>query len=295
MSGNFSVMSSKSRWRASKSFWITMAIWLLILIIALSSGGFVGWLVAFALFVIISALYSLITGRPSWMGLPRRKSAGAAVGVGLATLIAGSMMLPPTEPAPSGIVPLAEMNNAATTSPTPSASPTPRYVLLEECFDDGESVQEGSKTLVCTLDDEDVLVWMGEAESTTLLAQRAEEKLVEAKRVAEEKVAVEKAQAQKAAEEKAAEEQAAAEAAAVAKAAADESARVAAEQAAQQAAQEAAQQQAPPIQPPVQAPAAVFYQNCAAARAAGAAPLYRGDPGYRDKMDGDGDGVACER
>ena len=38
----------------------------------------------------------------------------------------------------------------------------------------------------------------------------------------------------------------------------------------------------------------VFYPNCAAARAAGAAPLRRGEPGYRPAMDRDGDGVACE-
>ena len=37
-----------------------------------------------------------------------------------------------------------------------------------------------------------------------------------------------------------------------------------------------------------------YYKNCAAARAAGAAPLYRGQPGYREQMDGDGDGIACE-
>ncbi|MGW6258632.1 excalibur calcium-binding domain-containing protein [Streptomyces sp. NPDC055085] len=43
------------------------------------------------------------------------------------------------------------------------------------------------------------------------------------------------------------------------------------------------------------APAAgAFYENCDAARAAGAAPLHRGDPGYRDELDRDGDGVACE-
>ena len=36
------------------------------------------------------------------------------------------------------------------------------------------------------------------------------------------------------------------------------------------------------------------YANCAAVRAAGAAPLHRGDPGWSDRMDGDGDGVACE-
>lgn len=300
MSGNFSVMSSKSRWRPSKSFWITVAIWLLVLIIALPSVGFIGWLVLFALFLVISALYSLITGRPSWLGLPRRKSAGAAVGVGLVALIAGGMMLPATEPAPTAIAPLAEVNAAVTTSATPSPSPTPspapKYVLLEKCVENGESVVEGSDTFVCTLDDEGVLVWMGESDSQKLVAQRAEEKRVEVKRVADEKVAAQKAATEKVAAEKAATEKAAAQEAAAAKAAADETARVAAEQAAQKAAQEqAAQEQAPAIQPLVEVPAAVYYANCTEAKAAGAAPLYRGDPGYRSKMDGDSDGVACER
>lgn len=36
------------------------------------------------------------------------------------------------------------------------------------------------------------------------------------------------------------------------------------------------------------------YRNCRAARAAGAAPLYIGQPGYGPHMDGDGDGIACE-
>lgn len=38
----------------------------------------------------------------------------------------------------------------------------------------------------------------------------------------------------------------------------------------------------------------VYYDNCRAARAAGAAPLRAGQPGYRPGLDGDGDGVACE-
>lgn len=41
-------------------------------------------------------------------------------------------------------------------------------------------------------------------------------------------------------------------------------------------------------------PAHVYYANCTEAEAAGAAPLYRGHPGYRPELDGDGDGVACE-
>lgn len=36
------------------------------------------------------------------------------------------------------------------------------------------------------------------------------------------------------------------------------------------------------------------YSNCSAARAAGAAPLHRGDPGYAAHLDRDGDGAACE-
>ncbi|MEN0129585.1 MAG: DUF1524 domain-containing protein [Brevundimonas sp.] len=38
----------------------------------------------------------------------------------------------------------------------------------------------------------------------------------------------------------------------------------------------------------------VYYQNCDAVRAAGADPIYAGDPGYSRKLDRDGDGVACE-
>lgn len=37
-----------------------------------------------------------------------------------------------------------------------------------------------------------------------------------------------------------------------------------------------------------------YYRNCDAARAAGVAPLHRGEPGYREPMDADSDGVACE-
>ena len=40
-------------------------------------------------------------------------------------------------------------------------------------------------------------------------------------------------------------------------------------------------------------PHRVHYANCAAVRAAGAAPLHRGEPGYRSGLDPNGDGVAC--
>lgn len=40
--------------------------------------------------------------------------------------------------------------------------------------------------------------------------------------------------------------------------------------------------------------ASVHFANCSQARQAGAAPIRRGEPGYRPKLDRDGDGVACE-
>jgi len=36
------------------------------------------------------------------------------------------------------------------------------------------------------------------------------------------------------------------------------------------------------------------FRNCAAARAAGAAPVRRGQPGYGPHLDRDGDGIGCE-
>lgn len=38
----------------------------------------------------------------------------------------------------------------------------------------------------------------------------------------------------------------------------------------------------------------VYYQNCDAVRAAGAAPIHSGDPGWQQKFDRDHDGVGCE-
>lgn len=56
----------------------------------------------------------------------------------------------------------------------------------------------------------------------------------------------------------------------------------------------------PPVRTTAEAPPAepdnssVYYKNCSAAKAAHAAPLYAGQPGYRSELDRDHDGVACE-
>jgi len=36
------------------------------------------------------------------------------------------------------------------------------------------------------------------------------------------------------------------------------------------------------------------WRRCDDARAAGTAPIYRGEPGYREGLDADNDGIACE-
>ncbi|WP_018762297.1 excalibur calcium-binding domain-containing protein [Arthrobacter sp. 135MFCol5.1] len=134
--------------------------------------------------------------------------------------------------------------------------------------------------------------------STVHLGVKSLEKIA-AEKAAAEKAAADKAAADaaaKAAAAKAAADKVAADKAASDKAAADQAAaaKAAADQAAAAAAQQAAQAPAPAAVPAAPAPAA-YFANCTAANAAGAAPLYRGQPGYRSALDRDGDGVACER
>ena len=50
----------------------------------------------------------------------------------------------------------------------------------------------------------------------------------------------------------------------------------------------------PTSNPPAVAQNDVYYQNCDDARAKGAAPVYRGQPGYRAGLDSDNDGIGCE-
>ena len=51
---------------------------------------------------------------------------------------------------------------------------------------------------------------------------------------------------------------------------------------------------APKVTKPAPSQASVYYKNCTAARAAGAAPVYVGQPGYGSHLDKDRDGIGCE-
>ena len=50
----------------------------------------------------------------------------------------------------------------------------------------------------------------------------------------------------------------------------------------------------PLVSTPKTTAASTYYANCSEARAAGAAPLHQGEPGYSPRLDRDGDGIACE-
>ncbi|ALD95078.1 excalibur calcium-binding domain-containing protein [Corynebacterium ulcerans] len=48
--------------------------------------------------------------------------------------------------------------------------------------------------------------------------------------------------------------------------------------------------------PPAPAPTQdVYFSSCKEARAAGYSHMRRGEPGYRSGLDGDNDGIACDK
>ncbi|GEM00153.1 thermonuclease family protein [Cellulomonas terrae] len=111
---------------------------------------------------------------------------------------------------------------------------------------------------------------LGGAASALALLRASEEQRVEAERVA-------------------------AEAAAAAAAAADEAARQAQAVADAEAARIAAGTATVQKAPAATSGGSVSYKNCDAVKAAGAAPILAGQPGYSSKLDKDGDGVGCEK
>lgn len=164
---------------------------------------------------------------------------------------------------------------------------------------DGKSIMLKKNWLVMSQDPTD---GTSVAEGSTVhLGVKSLEKIAEEKAAAEKAVA-DKAAAKAATAAKAA--KAAADKVAADKAAADRAAaKLAAEQAAAAAAAKPAPVPAPAPKlvpapapaPAPPAPAAAYYPNCAAARAAGAAPVYSGTPGYGTHLDRDRDGIGCDK
>ena len=167
----------------------------------------------------------------------------------------------------------ATQSPSASASPTRTPTPTPTATAPRStsCVTENATESYPPKVYICTKSDAGALLWMESSESKRVTDARAAAAAAAAK-----------AAADKAAADKAAADAAAAHAAAQAKADADATAA------------KAQQDQAQARQVQQQAPSSVYYKNCTAARAAGAAPIYRGQPGYRPELDRDGDGIACE-
>jgi hypothetical protein len=180
----------------------------------------------------------------------------------------------------TGATQSASASGSASATPTPTPTPTPTAPKTASCVTENATESYPPKQFICTKSDAGVLLWMESSESKRVTDARA------AAAAAAAKAAADKAASDKAAADAAAAQAAAAQAAAQAKADADAAA-VKAQQYQAQA------RQVQPVAPPV-APSSVYYANCTAARAAGAAPIYRGQPGYRPALDRDGDGIACE-
>ncbi|WP_203333728.1 excalibur calcium-binding domain-containing protein [Planococcus beigongshangi] len=135
-----------------------------------------------------------------------------------------------------------------------------------------------------------------EQEEAARLAEE-KEKEEEAVRLAEEQKKQEEAEAARIAEEQKKQEEAAR--IAEEQRQQEEVARAAEEQRQQEeaarVAEEQRQQQEAAAAAAVEAQASnVYYKNCDAVRAAGAAPIRVGEPGYSKKLDRDGDGIGCE-
>lgn len=187
-----------------------------------------------------------------------------------------------------------EPSTGATSAPTddaPAPCPTATETITvalhrsgEVCTRIGDTYLAVEPALTCFKDKTGKALWM-----TAAQVRQTQAEIAKAKAAAD----VARKKAQEAARQKAAaaELQKAAAAAAQQAAAEAQKAQPPAEQTPRRFVPEAPQNPPAPAAPD---PGSVYYANCAAARAAGAAPLHIGEPGYRPKLDRDGDGVACE-
>lgn len=296
----------ETSWKPTRLFWIVAVIVLFILLIAALSSGFAGVLVFLGIIALLTGLYALLFKRRTWVGIPHRKSAAVVTTAGILAFMLGGVV-------GAGATPNSDNNTAALVTeqqPTTTATPTETNPAESPCTTVDESKTYNGETFICTVGSDDRLVWLAEAESRSLVEAREVKAKAAAVKLAADKAAAQKAAAKAAADKLAAEkaaakaaadklaaEKAAAEAAAARKAAekaAADQAAAAEAAAAQAAAEHAAAQQAAQQAVVPAAPASVYYGNCSAARAAGAAPVYAGSPGYGVHLDRDRDGVGCE-
>ena len=259
---NVTPPSSDPRSRRFRPRYVGYALVVLALLLGLVSSGLSGLLIMAGLLGGGFALYTVVSGRRGLLGFASRGVGGIAVLCAVIVLVVGAVVAPAPSSEPSTAA--GDVSSAAG-----FADASQVEADRSERKERAEEAAEIEKEARARLD-----------------ADRADAEAAEAARVAAEQAAAEQAAA----------EQAAADQAAAAAAAQAEAERVAAEQAAvaqAEADRVAAEQAAAAAQAPAR-PTSTYYANCTAARAAGAAPVRVGDPGYASHLDRDGDGIGCE-
>ncbi|GAB3519549.1 thermonuclease family protein [Arthrobacter monumenti] len=110
--------NKKRRWVGPSTF-IVAAIAVVFIVIGAVTGGFGGALVMAGLGALVTAIYVVITGRPSWIGLPGRKAGGITLTISLVVMMAGGALLPRTEEP----VTTASDSNEVLATPSPTSEP----------------------------------------------------------------------------------------------------------------------------------------------------------------------------
>lgn len=252
---------------------------------------------------VVMGLYGIIIGRFPGLRGSNRKTAAKGTGLlaGLMIIAAIALSIKAPAQAENVVEPVAGQQETVTPEPvvsseSPTPTPTPSPVIEDfigdACDGDELVMEQGGTQLFCDEDPSGSFVWVTADEHEKLIAakQKVED---EAKAEAERLAAEEKAAAEKAAKEKAAAEKAAKEKAAAEKAAAEKKAK----QEAEKKKETTPQPKSTPKPKPAPEPApktSRYFKNCTEARNAGAAPVYRGEPGYGKHLDRDGDGIGCE-
>lgn len=267
-------------------WWLLVAVVVVLLIVLLVFVPLLVFLLSVVAFIV--GLIALALGRIRWARIANRKSAAGVIGGAFALFIVSTIVFGlslPTET--SKVKPFAD-----TAASAPTQEPTLASYVDQPCEADHLVMTQGGESNYCDKNDTGAFIWVGQMTHDQAVAKAAEqaEKKAAAEARAKEEAAKKAAQEKAAAEAKAKKEaERKAEAAAAAKEAAAERAAVDA------AAKELAEQRAEAESfTEDTAGSSAYYANCTAVRAAGAAPIYSGDPGYSRKLDRDGDGVGCE-
>ena len=117
------------RWRFTPSVvnWITLGVVTFLVAAGVATSGISGLLITVGLVGTVTALYSAITGRGSWVTIPSRKIAGIALAISLVLTMAGGAVARPALQDTASLAPSASATEAVekSVSPTPTLTPPP--------------------------------------------------------------------------------------------------------------------------------------------------------------------------